>query len=76
LRRWQRANTANSASSADSAPVSSDANGEEGLTEFDGLAVGDETLHDFARGIGLDFIHQLHGFDDADYLSFFDAFSR
>ena len=56
--------------------VSSFANGKQGLTELDGLAVGDVTLHNFARGVGLDLIHQLHGFDDADHLPFFDAFAR
>ncbi len=55
---------------------SSLANGEQRLAEFDGLAVGDVALHDFARSIGLDFVHQLHGFDDADHLAFFNAIAR
>jgi hypothetical protein len=47
--------------------------GEEWLTELDGLTVGDETFDDFAGDIRLDFVHQLHRFDNADYLPFFDA---
>ena len=43
------------------------------LAEFDGLAVGDEAFHDFAGRIGFDFVHQLHGFDDADHLALFHA---
>ena len=45
------------------------------MTEFDGLAVGDQAFDDFARGIRLDLVHQLHGFDDADHLAFFDVVS-
>ena len=48
-------------------------NGKQRLAEFDGLAVGDEAFDDFAGGVGLDFVHQLHGFDNADDLAFFDV---
>src|ERR1700685_1405790 len=44
-------------------------NRKQGLPKLDGLAVGDEALHDLARGIGFDLVHQLHGFDNADHLA-------
>ena len=40
---------------------------EERLAILDGLTVLNIYLDDFARGLGLDFVHQLHGFDDADH---------
>ena len=49
------------------------ADGEERLAEFDGLAVGDEAFDDLAGGVGLDLVHELHGFDDADDLALLDA---
>src|ERR1700722_4320624 len=47
--------------------------GKKWLPEFDGLPVGDEAADDLAGRVGFDFIHQLHGFDDADDLPFVDA---
>src|SRR5258706_16185416 len=42
------------------------------LAVLDGLAVSHETLHHFAGDVGLDFVHQLHGFDYAQHLSDLD----
>src|SRR5205085_1718536 len=39
---------------------------EEWLTVFDRLSVLDVDLDDFAGSLSLNFIHQLHSFDDAD----------
>ena len=39
---------------------------EKGLSVLDGLAVLDVNLDDFARGLGLDLVHQLHRFDNAN----------
>ena len=39
---------------------------EERLAEFDGFAVFDEDFLDDAFDLGLDFVHHLHGFNDAD----------
>src|ERR1017187_3091230 len=50
--------------------------GEEGLPKLDGLTVGNEALYDFAGSIGFDLVHQLHGFDDADDLAFFNVIAR
>jgi hypothetical protein len=36
------------------------------LAVFDGLAVGDEDFDDGAGGVGVDFVEDFHGFDDAD----------
>src|SRR5947207_1269927 len=45
---------------------------EKRLTEFDRLAVLDQDLRDAAGLVGLDLVHDLHGFDDADGLAFLD----
>src|SRR2546422_8291425 len=42
---------------------------EEELSELDGLGVLHEHLPHHARDLGLDFIHDLHRFDDADDLA-------
>src|SRR2546422_910375 len=42
---------------------------EEELAELDGLGVLHEHLPYHARDFGLDFIHDLHRFDDADHLA-------
>ena len=39
---------------------------EKGLSVLDGLAVLDVNLDYFARGFGLDLVHQLHRFDNAN----------
>ena len=39
---------------------------EEGLSELDGLAVLRADLGDDTGGLGLDFIHDFHGLNDAD----------
>src|SRR5437899_9865137 len=39
---------------------------EEGLSVLDGLAVLDVNLDDFARSFGLNLVHQLHRFDNAN----------
>src|SRR6266404_1179124 len=41
-------------------------NSEEWLTVFDRLSVLDVNLDDFTGSLGLNFVHQLHRFDDAD----------
>lgn len=46
---------------------------EQRLAEFDGLAVGHQAFDDFAGGVSLNFIHQLHGLYDADDLALFNA---
>src|SRR6185437_9044451 len=50
-------------------------NGEERLTVFHRLAILDKHTHHFARHIRLDFVHQLHGFDDAENAPRFHAVS-
>src|SRR5207302_8599093 len=42
--------------------------GEKRLTIFDGPAIFDMVLHDHACHLGFDFVHQLHGFNDAKHL--------
>ena len=41
----------------------------EPVAEFYRLAVLDEDLDDGARNFGLDFVHELHGLDDAKHLA-------
>src|SRR5258706_324707 len=52
-----------------SPPFLSSADDEQGLAVFDGLAVLHQDCLDHARGVGLDLVHQLHRFDDADSLA-------
>src|SRR2546430_15209817 len=42
---------------------------EKGLSELDGLRVLHQHLPDYARHLGLDFVHDLHRLDDAHYLA-------
>src|SRR5207253_9585046 len=42
---------------------------EKGLSELDGLGVLHQHLPDYARHLGLDFVHDLHRLDDAHYLA-------
>src|SRR5579863_4128857 len=51
------------------------AQSEEGLSVLNRLAVLDETLDDLACAVALDFVHQLHGFNDAEHLSGFHLVS-
>src|SRR6185312_6784798 len=44
---------------------------EEGLAEFDRIAVAGHDGGDPARAIRLDLIHHLHGLDDAEHLAHF-----
>src|SRR5512143_13375 len=46
---------------------------EQRLAELDRLAVLDEHRLDDAGGIGLDLVHQLHRFDDAERIARLDA---
>src|SRR6187397_1397286 len=50
--------------------------GEEPLAVVDGLAVFHVDLHDLAVDIGVDLVHQLHRFDDAEYLPLLDGLSN
>ena len=43
--------------------------GEERLAVLDGLPVLVVDLHDLPRHLGLDLVHELHGFDDAEHLA-------
>ena len=45
----------------------------ERLVILDGLAVFKLDLQDPARELCFDFIHQFHGFDDAENLAFLDS---
>src|SRR3546814_5335656 len=46
------------------------------LAVFDGFAIFDEDLFDDAGFVGFDFIEQLHGFDDAQRVAFFDRLAH
>src|SRR3954454_3151905 len=46
---------------------------EELLAVLDALAVLDQNFRDRAGELGFDFVHQLHGFDDAERLAFLHA---
>src|SRR5689334_19925181 len=50
--------------------------GEELLAVFHRLAVVDEALHDLARNVALDLVHELHGFDDAQHLAVLHRVTR
>src|SRR5258708_34232327 len=50
---------------------SSCADSEEPLAVLDRLAVLDVDVHDFAVVLGIDLVHQLHRFDDAEHVAFF-----
>src|SRR5207245_6459176 len=41
---------------------------EQGLLELDGLGVLDQNFHDNTRGVGQHLVHELHSFDDPDWL--------
>ena len=45
------------------------------LAILDRLAIFDQHAHHFPAHVGLDFIHQLHGFDDAHDLALFESAS-
>src|SRR6478672_6376966 len=45
------------------------ANGEQRLTIFNRLVIADKCLDHLARYVRLDFVHQLHGLDDAEHLA-------
>src|SRR5208337_2845430 len=45
--------------------------GKQFLAVLDGLAVGDELLDQLSRHVTFDFVHQLHRFDNAQYLAHF-----
>src|SRR6266446_3152188 len=45
---------------------------EKGLAVLDRLGVFDVNLDDFARGLCLNLVHQLHGFDNAHHGSWFN----
>src|SRR5574343_1219792 len=46
---------------------------EQRFAEFDRLAVIDEDSLDDARGVGFDFVEQLHGLDDAQRVALLDG---
>src|SRR3990167_2896237 len=48
-------------------------NGKERLAELDRVAVLRKHLNDAPRRFRFDFIHQLHGFNDADHLPHLDV---
>src|SRR5271165_1681385 len=43
--------------------------GEQFLAVLDGLAVGDELFDQLPGYVAFDFVHQFHGFNDAQYLA-------
>src|ERR1700691_1751993 len=47
--------------------------GKQRLPVLHWLTVLNEALHDFARAVALNFIHQLHRFHDADHLPVVDV---
>src|SRR5512145_2611595 len=49
--------------------------GEEPLAVVDGLAVFHVDLDDLALAFGVDLVHQLHRFDDAEHLPLLDGLS-
>ena len=51
------------------------ADGEQFLAKLDRLGVFDEALDDRAFDLGLDLVHHLHGFDDADDALVLDGFT-
>src|SRR5580658_1989165 len=56
--------------------LSARANAEQRLAVFDRLAVLGVHLDELAGHIRFDFVHQLHGFDDAEHLAGFDFGAR
>src|SRR5688572_3030143 len=46
---------------------------EENLTVFDGLGVLDQHLRDRAHDLGLELVHELHRFDDAERIALLHA---
>ena len=51
-------------------------NSEKGLAEFHRLPIFNEYFDELAAGFGLNFIHQLHGFHDAEHPSRFHDVSH
>src|SRR5438093_6368280 len=49
---------------------------EEPLPEFNRMAVLNVDLDDLAGNVGLDFVHELHCFDNAKHRTLFDDFAN
>src|SRR5579864_8422839 len=67
---WVQPGNADPAAETDARPVAwlVGPDREQPLAVLDGLPALDIDVHDFAVVLGVDFVHELHGFDDAEHL--------